>query len=74
MKTDMNINQRDEQGRPHGPWEVYWSDGQLWRKGEYKHGRNYGLWEYYYENVQPWAKGELKNEKQIGLWYEEKYD
>ena len=74
MKTDSMINKYDEQGRANGPWEQYYSNGQLWHKGEYKEGWQHGIWEDYLSNGKLTYKGELKNKKQIGLWYEERYD
>ena len=38
------INQRGENGMPHGPWEDYYDNGQLSFKGEYKKGKSIGLW------------------------------
>ena len=63
------INKYDEQGKRHGYWEQYHHNGQLWRKGEYRHGKAHGLWEYYWSDGQLSYKGEHKQDRHIGLWY-----
>ena len=30
-----------------GAWVHYWSNGQLWSKGNYKNGNEEGAWNYY---------------------------
>ena len=52
MKT-TNITPRNEKGEAHGSWEYYWSNGQLYYKGNYVNGNKHGYWEYY------WSSGEL---------------
>ena len=42
------INQRDAEGRRHGVWESYYSDGTLWWRDHYHHDQRHGLWEHYY--------------------------
>jgi antitoxin component YwqK of YwqJK toxin-antitoxin module len=44
------INQRDAEGRPHGVWEDYRSDGKLERREHYYHGKRHGDWEWYWRN------------------------
>lgn len=73
MKTNM-INQRDKEGWRHGPWAVYYNNGQLLSKGEYIHRRAQGLWEYYWSNGNLWQKGEHKQGKNVGLWHKESYN
>jgi antitoxin component YwqK of YwqJK toxin-antitoxin module len=41
------INQRDAEGRPHGLWEDYYSDGTLGWRGHFHHGKWHGVWETY---------------------------
>jgi antitoxin component YwqK of YwqJK toxin-antitoxin module len=41
------INQRDAEGRPHGVWERYHSDGTLWWREHWHHGKRHGVWEWY---------------------------
>jgi antitoxin component YwqK of YwqJK toxin-antitoxin module len=44
------INQHDAEGRSHGLWEGYRSDGTLWWRRHYHHGKLHGVWEWYYSN------------------------
>ena len=37
-------------GLRHGPWELYYYNGQLYYKGKYVNGQQQGLWEEYYQN------------------------
>jgi antitoxin component YwqK of YwqJK toxin-antitoxin module len=41
------INQRDAEGRRHGVWEEYWSNGTLEWRVNYHHGKEHGVWEEY---------------------------
>ena len=41
------INQRDAEGRAHGLWENYHSNGPLWWRGHYHQGKVHGLWDWY---------------------------
>ena len=68
MKKNM-INQLDKEGWCHGPWSVYYDNGQLLCKGEFKNGNRRGLWEDYWSDGQISSKGEYKKGKDIGLWY-----
>ena len=63
------MNQYDENEKPHGLWESYHPNGQLYYKGEYRHGKEHGLWEYYWSDGKLHYKGENKKGKGIGLWY-----
>jgi antitoxin component YwqK of YwqJK toxin-antitoxin module len=47
LKSNRIINQHDAEGRPHGVWEDYRSDGTPWRRAHYHHGRRHGVWECY---------------------------
>ena len=44
------INQRDAEGRCHGVWEWYYSDGTLRWKEHWHHGKLHGVSEVYYSN------------------------
>jgi hypothetical protein len=44
------INQHDAEGRRHGIWESYYSDGTLWCREQYHHGRWHGVREWYWGN------------------------
>jgi hypothetical protein len=40
----INLEPRNEQGEPHGYWDIYWfNDG--WYKGYYINGLEFGLYE-----------------------------
>jgi len=47
MKNEKPTN---KDGKPHGLWEYYYSNGQLYTKGKYINGNADGLWEYYHYN------------------------
>lgn len=51
-------------GKPHGPVETYYKDGQLKAKGTFKEGKKDGLFEEYRQNgtlkwQEVWKDGEL---------------
>jgi antitoxin component YwqK of YwqJK toxin-antitoxin module len=50
------VNQKDPQGRPHGVWEDYYTDGTLWWKCHFHHRKLHGLWEVYREDGTPYLK------------------
>ena len=43
-----NITPINENNQPHGYWEHYFSNGQLYYKGNYVNGNRHGYWEYNY--------------------------
>ena len=47
---NKNITPRNENGKPHGYWEYYHSNGKLWVKGNYVNGNRHGYWEEWYDN------------------------
>jgi antitoxin component YwqK of YwqJK toxin-antitoxin module len=44
-------------GKEHGYWEDYFSNGQLMFKGNYVNGKRHGYWEDYFSNGQLGYKG-----------------
>jgi len=44
------INQHDLEGRRHGVWESYRSDGALMWRAHYHHGKMHGVCEWYYSD------------------------
>jgi antitoxin component YwqK of YwqJK toxin-antitoxin module len=54
---NKNISSYNDQGEAHGYWEEYYSNGQLWYKGNYVNGNEHGYWESYYSNGQLYYKG-----------------
>ena len=47
MKHIKPINNK---GEPHGYWEVYFSNGNLWYKGNFINRKQHGYWEFYLTN------------------------
>lgn len=41
------MNKYNDQGQPHGPFETYYRNGNLWYTGNYVNGKQHGLWENY---------------------------
>jgi len=41
------MNQRDDEGNPHGYWEQYYPDGNPCYKGKYINGIENGYWIYF---------------------------
>ena len=62
-KTPLNAK-----GQAHGLWERYYSNGNLFYKGEYINGKRHGYWESYYYNGNLCYKGSYLNGNQIGFW------
>lgn len=56
MKRE-DIRPRDENGDPHGYWEIYYINDELWYKGLFIHGERDRLFEYYAPN------GEIRNKQ-----------
>ena len=50
----MIKNQLNKEGKRHGYWEHYTSNGKLWAKGNYKGGKEHGYWE------SNWVDGKLR--------------
>ena len=45
-----NITPYNENGKPHGYWEDYYDNGNLFYKGNYVDGKPHGYWEETYLN------------------------
>jgi antitoxin component YwqK of YwqJK toxin-antitoxin module len=52
---NKNIKPRNENNQPHGYFEYYYDNGELYYKGNYVNGIRHGYWEGYNYN------GELEN-------------
>ena len=72
MKKNM-INQLDELGNFHGPWE-HICRGRLTSRGKYKNGYRQGIWEFYDSYGHIRLRGEFKNGNKYGLCYSVQYD
>ena len=69
----LYMNNYNENNQRHGPWEDYWSNGQIFWKGDYLNGNKNGLFETYFDNGQLYWKGKYKNGEWHGL-YESYYE
>ena len=69
MQTKKDKTPLNKKGQPHGYWEDYYSNGQLWYKGNYVNGIRHGYWESYRANGQLHYKGKYANKKPVGLWF-----
>lgn len=58
----------DENGKRHGEWRYWYSDGKLWSVGQYHHGKRHGISEVYFSNGRMRYKGSYEYDKQIGEW------
>jgi antitoxin component YwqK of YwqJK toxin-antitoxin module len=65
---NKNITPYNENGEEHGYWEYYWSNGNLWYKGNYVDGKKHGYWEYYLVNGNLSSKGNYVDGKKHGYW------
>ena len=62
-------------GKKHGPWVIYYDNGQLSSKGTYKDGKEVGPWVEYYKKGQLKSKGTYRDGTLDGPWvsYHKKY-
>ena len=63
-----DITSYNDKGQPHGLWESYWNNGQLYYKGTYLNGKRHGHWEQYWGDGKLSYKGTYLNGKRIGYW------
>jgi antitoxin component YwqK of YwqJK toxin-antitoxin module len=63
-----HITHYNELGEPHGYWEVYWTSGNLYYKGNYHNGQRHGNWEEYWASGNLWFKGAYNNGLPHGYW------
>jgi len=55
-------------GKMHGPWVVFYENGLLNEKGEFKNGKREGLFFIYSTDGFLVGKGDFRNGKKEGLW------
>ena len=55
---------------PDGPYETFYSNGQLKEKGKYKDGERDGAWEQFYDAGQLKSKGNFKNGEGLLKWFD----
>ena len=70
MRTKKNIAPRNEKGESHGYWECYYSNGQLYYKGNYVNGIKDGYWEEYFYTGKLLCKGKFVKDNIVGFWIE----
>ena len=70
MQTKKDITPFNEEGEPHGYWEIYYPSGKLWFKGNYVNGKQDGYWEWYHSNGKLMYKGNYVNDKKVGIWFD----
>ena len=58
-------------GLRHGPYEIYYKNGQLMWREVYSNGKLHGLYESYYEYGRLRGKGNYSNGEKCGEWIEE---
>lgn len=63
MKKD--ITPTNDKGEPHGYWEIYYTNGQLWYIGNFVNRREHGYWEEYYPDGELIYKGYYDNGKKV---------
>ena len=72
LKSRTTHQPKIDGGKRHGPHVVYYENGQLELKRNYKDGKIDGLEEWYYENGQLLSKSCLINDNEVDMSYCEK--
>jgi len=62
MEGDFSSNLQN------GPWQYYYSSGELSYKANYSKGLRSGEWLYFYKDGTPYRKGVYLNDLKEGLW------
>ena len=62
------MNQRNDKGQKHGPWETYYSNGDLDIRNQYLNGLAHGPSESYWSNGRLYYKAEWRMNNKIGFW------
>ena len=63
-----NLRPINEEGLPHGLWEIYFSNGQLDFRGEHVNGLQHGFVESYCGDGVLHYKGTYDMGKRVGFW------
>ncbi len=63
-----NITPHNENGLPHGYWEVYHDNGNLSYKGTHINSLRHGYWEAYWDNGNLGLVINYLNGKKVGLY------
>lgn len=67
-ETQGRIQATFKNGQRDGPWTSFYSNGQLFEKGNFRGGEEHGVWVSYHANGRLASKGSYKNGKEDGLW------
>ena len=70
MRTKKNKTPLNKKGQPHGFWEKYYDNGQLFSKGNFVNGKADGYWETYFYTGKLLCKGKFVKNNRVGLWLE----
>lgn len=62
------MNQLNNKGEKHGPWEEYYNNGKLSHRGTYLNGAKVGEWVFYWVNGNLQWLGSYKMNQLIGFW------
>ncbi len=68
IRKENLINLYNDKGEKHGYWEIYFSNGQLFYKGNFVDGYEHGYWERYYYDGQLEYTGNYVNGNKHGYW------
>lgn len=66
-RSDLQINQRDSEGRRHCVWESYWGNGTLSCRVHYHHGTLHGVCEDYRTDGNLWRISHYRHGVRRGL-------
>ena len=72
MPTDLRPY--DEEGFPHGYWEIYYDNGQLDYRGEFINDLKHGLHESYLRDGRLFSIGTYNMGKKVGIWFEYRHN
>jgi antitoxin component YwqK of YwqJK toxin-antitoxin module len=64
----QQIIQYDSEGKPHGTWEDYYTDGTLWWRTHYHHGKEHGVREGYCKDGTLVLREQHLHGKRHGAW------
>jgi antitoxin component YwqK of YwqJK toxin-antitoxin module len=62
---NKNIRPLNNNGQPHGYWEVYYLNDNLWYKGNYVNSQRHGYWEHYFTDGEVYYKGYYDMGKEV---------
>ena len=67
-RENISINKYNEKGNKHGYWETYYTNGNLWCRGNYVDGLLDRFWEVYLYSGVIGHKGCYVNSKRQFYW------